>query len=184
VVLIEPPVFPDGRGFFMETYKHSEFAAQGIEDLFIQCNQSRSSRGTLRGLHFQKAPQAQAKLVRALSGEIFDVVVDMRADSPTRGKWHGVYLSSENKAMLYVPAGFAHGFCVTSEVADISYMTSAEYAPSLEGGVLWNDPDLSIAWPVSHPRLSDRDRAWPCLKDADAGFRYSDTDKKERLRIG
>jgi dTDP-4-dehydrorhamnose 3,5-epimerase len=172
LLVIEPKVFADDRGFFMETYKHSEFAAHGIEDIFIQCNQSRSSRGTLRGLHFQKSPQAQAKLVRALSGEIFDVVVDLRDGSPTLGKWYGVYLTVENKAMLYVPAGFAHGFCVTSDVADISYMTSAEYAPHLEGGVSWDDPDLKIDWPVTHPHLSARDRTWPCLRNIDAGFRY------------
>jgi dTDP-4-dehydrorhamnose 3,5-epimerase len=172
LMLIEPKVFVDDRGFFLETYKRSEFAAHGIEVVFTQCNQSRSSRGTLRGLHFQKSPQAQAKLVRALSGEIFDVVVDLRDGSPTRGKWHGVYLTSDNKSMLYVPAGFAHGFCVTSEMADISYMTSAEYAPDLEGGVSWDDPELKIDWPVSPPQLSARDRSWPCLKDIDAGFAF------------
>jgi dTDP-4-dehydrorhamnose 3,5-epimerase len=172
LLLIEPKVFADDRGFFMETYKQSEFAAHGIADTFVQCNQSRSARGTLRGLHFQTSPQAQAKLVRALSGEIFDVVVDMREGSLARGKWHGVFLSSENKSMLYVPAGFAHGFCVTSEFADVSYMTSAEYAPELEGGIVWNDPDLKIDWPVSDPQLSNRDRGWPRLKDVDSGFRF------------
>ena len=172
LLLIEPTVFPDDRGFFMETYKRSEFAAHGIEDVFIQCNQSRSSHGTLRGLHFQKTPRAQAKLVRAMSGEIFDVVVDLRDGSPTRGKWHGVYLTSDNKSMLYVPAGFAHGFCVTSDVADISYMTSAEYAPDLEGGVCWDDPDLKIDWPISRPHLSIRDQSWPCWKNIDCRFHY------------
>ena len=172
VVLIEPKLFSDERGCFMETYKQSEFSAHGIADLFVQSNQSRSSRGTVRGLHFQKPPQAQAKLVRALAGEIFDIVVDIRAGSPTYGKWHGTLLSSENRQMLYVPAGFAHGFCVTSEFADIFYLTSAEYAPSLEGGILWIDPDLKIDWPVSVPQLSNRDRGWPRLKDVDSGFRY------------
>lgn len=172
VVLIEPKLFPDERGFFMETYKQSEFRAHGIGEAFVQGNQSRSSRGTLRGLHYQNSPKAQAKLVRALAGEIYDVAVDMRAGSPTYGQWHGAFLSGENRQMLYVPEGFAHGFCVTSEFADISYMTSAEYAPTLEGGILWNDPDLKIDWPVSNPKLSPRDRDWPRLKDADSGFRY------------
>jgi dTDP-4-dehydrorhamnose 3,5-epimerase len=171
LLLIEPKVFADDRGFFMETYKQSEFAAHGIADAFVQCNQSRSARGTLRGLHFQTPPQAQAKLVRALSGEIFDVAVDMREGSRTRGKWYGVVLSSDNKTMLYVPAGFAHGFCVTSELAEVLYMTSAEYAPALEGGIVWNDPDLKIDWPVSDPHLSNRDRGWPRFKDVDSGFR-------------
>lgn len=172
VVLIEPKLFTDERGFFMETYKQSEFRAHGIGEAFVQGNQSRSSRGTLRGLHYQNSPKAQAKLVRALAGEIYDVAVDMRADSPTYGQWHGAILSAENRQMLYVAEGFAHGFCVTSEFADISYMTSAEYAPTLEGGILWNDPDLKIDWPVSNPKLSHRDRDWPRLKDADSGFRY------------
>lgn len=172
VILIKPEFFADDRGFFMETYKQSEFAALGITENFVQANQSRSARGTLRGLHFQKAPKGHAKLVRVLAGEIYDVAVDIRAGSPTYGKWQGTFLSSENRHILYVPTGFAHGFCVTSEFADISYMTSAEYAPALEGGVLWNDPDLKIDWPVSNPPLSNRDRGWPRLKDVDSGFRY------------
>lgn len=172
MLLIEPLVFSDERGFFMETYKHSEFAVQGIGEHFVQANQSRSSRGTLRGLHFQKPPEAQAKLIRALDGEICDVVVDIRRGSPTFGKWQGVHLSAENKRMLYVPAGFAHGFCVISEMADIAYMTSAEYAPALEGGIAWDDPDLKIAWPVDNPQLSKRDRGWPRLREIASEFRY------------
>ena len=171
LILIEPKLFPDQRGFFMETYKHSEFAARGISEHFVQANHSRSYRGALRGLHFQKPPKAQAKLVRALAGEIYDVAVDIRPGSPTHGKWHGVSLSDQNKRMLYVPAGFAHGFCVTSEIAEIAYMTSEEYAPALESGIVWNDPDLQIGWPVAGPQLSDRDRAWPRLKDLDGGSR-------------
>ena len=151
MLLIEPSVFPDERGFFVETYKRSEFAAHGITEDFVQANQSRSSRGTLRGLHFQNPPQSQAKLIRSLDGEIYDVAVDMRRESPTFGKWQGLYLSAENSRMLYVPAGFAHGFCVVSEMADISYMTSAEYAPALEGGIIWDDADLKIPWPINHP---------------------------------
>ncbi|HVO94247.1 MAG TPA: dTDP-4-dehydrorhamnose 3,5-epimerase [Terriglobales bacterium] len=172
LLLIEPVVFADERGFFMETYKHSEFAAQGIDEHFVQANQSHSSRGALRGLHFQNPPVAQAKLVRALAGEIYDVVVDIRRGSPTFGKWQGVHLSDENKHLLYVPAGFAHGFCVTSEMADISYMTSAEYAPASERGIIWDDPDLKIAWPIDRPQLSQRDRGWPRLCDMSGEFRY------------
>jgi dTDP-4-dehydrorhamnose 3,5-epimerase len=172
LLLIEPAVFSDQRGFFLETYKYSEFAGQGIGEHFVQANQSRSSRGTLRGLHFQKPPEAQAKLIRALDGEIYDVVVDIRRGSPTFGKWQGVHLSAENNRMLYAPAGFAHGFCVISEVADIAYMTSAEYAPALEGGIAWDDADLKIVWPVDDPQLSTRDRGWPRLREIDSGFHY------------
>ena len=170
VIVIEPSVFPDERGFFMETYKRSEFAARGISETFVQCNHSKSTRGTLRGLHYQREPKAQGKLVRVLSGEIYDVAVDLRRAGPTYGKWVGVILTSENAKCLYVPAGFAHGFCVVSEEAETFYMTTEEYAPSLEAGVLWNDPDLNIGWPVAAPRLSERDRSWPRLKDAEHNF--------------
>lgn len=156
----------------METYKRSEFAAQGIEDIFVQCNHSKSARGILRGLHYQRNPEAQGKLVRALAGEIYDVVVDLRCGSPTYGKWLAVVLSAENKQMLYVPAGFAHGYCVTADDAEVSYMTTAEYAPECEAGVIWNDPALNIDWPIAEPILSARDRAWPRLRDADSNFRY------------
>jgi len=170
VIVIDPPVFPDDRGFFMESYKRSEFAAGGINETFVQCNQSKSARGILRGLHYQKNPKAQAKLVRALSGEIYDVAVDLRKGSSTYGKWTTVILSAENKKMLFVPVGFAHGLCVTSADAEMLYMTTQEYAPDLEAGVLWDDPDLAIEWPVANPVLSARDRAWPRLRDADNTF--------------
>ena len=166
VLVIEPRVFPDGRGFFMETYKRSEFAAHGIDETFVQCNQSKSVRGTLRGLHYQRIPKAQGKLVRALSGEIYDVAVDLRQGSPTYRQWIGEVLSAQNKHMLYVPRGFAHGFCVTSDEAEVSYMTTAEYAPELEAGIIWNDPDLRIDWPVAQPHLSNRDQDWPTLREA------------------
>lgn len=172
VILIEPPVFPDERGFFMESYKRSEFGAAGIGENFVQCNHSKSSRGILRGLHYQKHPKAQAKLVRALSGEIYDVAVDLRRGSPTYGNWVGATLSAENKKMLYVPVGFAHGFCVVSAEAEIFYMATEEYAPREEGGLLWNDPALGIAWPVAEPRLSLRDQQWPALRCADTNFSY------------
>ena len=173
VIIIEPRGFPDERGFFMETYKRSEFVAQGIRDTFVQCNQSKSARGTLRGLHYQKSPKAQGKLVQALSGEIYDVAVDIRRGSPNYGEWIAVSLSAGiNKRMLYIPPGFAHGFCVISDEAETAYMTTEEYTPSLEAGVLWNDPDLKIAWPIAEPQLSERDHAWPYLRDADHDFTY------------
>jgi dTDP-4-dehydrorhamnose 3,5-epimerase len=170
VILIEPRIFPDERGFFTETYKRSEFAAQGITEIFVQCNMSRSSKGILRGLHYQKYPKCQSKLVWVVAGEIYDVVVDLRRSSPTFGKWIAQILSAENRKILYVPAGFAHGFCVTSEVAEIVYMATEEYAPAFEAGVLWNDPTLQIDWPIPEPLLSDRDKSWPRLADADPHF--------------
>ncbi len=173
VILIAPPVFADHRGFFMETYKRSEFAAEGITEAFVQCNHSKSAKGILRGLHYQKYPRAQGKLVRALAGEIYDVAVDIRDGSPTFGQWVAVTLSSENKKMLYVPAGFAHGFCVISADGEIQYMTTEEYAPKFEAGVIWNDPDLGIDWPIAEPELSTRDRAWPRLREADNNFRFA-----------
>lgn len=170
VMVIRPRLYPDGRGFFMEAYKRSDFAAHGIAEYFVQCNHSRSSRATLRGLHFQKAPKAQGKLVRAVAGEIFDVAVDMRRGSPSYGKWVSVLLSGQNQSMLFIPPGFAHGFCVTSEEADVLYMTTEEYAPECEAGVAWNDPDLGIDWPIDDPQLSERDRRWPRLRHADNNF--------------
>jgi dTDP-4-dehydrorhamnose 3,5-epimerase len=170
VVLVEPSVFPDERGFFMETYKRSEFAAAGIIEVFVQSNHSKSSKGTLRGLHYQNQPKAQSKLIRVLAGEIYDVAVDIRKGSPTFGKWVTAALSAESKRMLYVPAGFAHGFCVTSDDAEIEYLTTEEYAPDFESGVIWNDPDLNIDWPIVKPILSPRDRAWPRLHDTTNNF--------------
>ena len=172
VQIVEPRVFADDRGYFMETYKRSEFAEHGIAEAFLQGNHSMSTKGTLRGLHYQNHPKAQGKLVRALSGEIYDVVVDIRQGAPTFGKWLGVTLSSENKKMLYVPIGFAHGFCVVSDEAEIAYMATEEYAPECEAGICWNDPQLKIGWPIDKPQLSGRDRNWPGLADADSNFRY------------
>jgi dTDP-4-dehydrorhamnose 3,5-epimerase len=170
IIVIDPPVFSDSRGFFMETYKRSEFAAHGIAEIFVQINQSQSLRGTLRGLHYQNRPKAQGKLIRTLSGEIYDVAVDIRKGSSTFSKWVAFALSAESKRMLYIPPGFAHGFCVTSESAEVQYLTTEEYAPEVEAGVIWNDPDLSIDWPISEPILSVRDRSWPRLRDADNSF--------------
>jgi dTDP-4-dehydrorhamnose 3,5-epimerase len=172
VVIVEPRVFPDERGFFMETYKRSEFAVQGIDEIFVQGNHSRTAKGILRGLHYQKHPKAQGKLLRVLFGEIFDVAVDLRQGAPTFGKWVAFSLTSENRKMLYVPAGFAHGFCVLSDDAEVSYMTTAEYAPEYERGVRWDDCDLGIRWPIANPKLSSQDLSWPRLRDADINFPY------------
>jgi dTDP-4-dehydrorhamnose 3,5-epimerase len=173
VILIEPTVFPDDRGFFMETYKYSDFVRNGIAERFVQSNQSNSTRNTLRGLHYQKAPKAQGKLVRVVFGAIFDVVVDLRKGSPRYGHWSGVNLSADNKKSLYVPPGFAHGACVVSAEAGLIYMVTEEYAPDCEAGIIWNDPALAIEWPVQNPVLSPRDRAWPCLSAADNNFTYA-----------
>ena len=172
VVLIEPKVFPDERGFFLETYKYSEFFRNGISEPFVQENHSHSSRGTIRGLHYQKNPKAQGKLVRVVVGEIFDVVIDIRRGSPRYGKWIGVNLSAENNKMLYIPPGFAHGACVVSQEAGLLYRVTGEYAPECEAGVIWNDPVIGINWPVKEPILSSRDQAWPPLLDADNNFVY------------
>ncbi len=165
VLIIEPDVFEDARGFFYESYSYRKYAEIGIADTFVQDNHSRSARGTLRGLHYQALP-GQAKLVRAAVGEVFDVAVDIRHSSPTFGKWVGVTLSAENKRQLYVPVGFAHGFCVVSDVAEFLYKVTSYYDPAAERGVAWDDPDLAIAWPTTQPILSPRDTRHPRLRDA------------------
>lgn len=167
VILVEPKVLKDDRGFFMETYKDSDFAAAGIKDPFVQDNHSRSSRHVLRGLHYQKAPAGQGKLVRCARGAIFDVAVDIRAGSPTFSRWVAAELSEENGLMLYIPPDFAHGFLVLSDRADIIYKCTAEYSPADERGIIWNDPQINITWPVKEPLLSDRDASNPPLKDTD-----------------
>jgi dTDP-4-dehydrorhamnose 3,5-epimerase len=172
VVIIEPRFFPDERGFFMETYRRTEFTAAGIGDIFVQCNHSKSTRGILRGLHYQNPPKAQGKLIRVLSGAIYDVAVDIRKGSPTFGKWTAASLSAESKKMLYIPSGFAHGFCVTSDEGEVLYMTSEEYAPECEAGIIWNDPEVAIAWPITEPVLSERDRKWPVLRKAQNTFEW------------
>jgi len=173
VLIIEPKVFEDKRGFVFESYSHREYAAQGITAAFVQDNHSRSVRGTLRGLHYQIAP-GQAKLVRVALGEVFDVAVDIRWGSPTLGQWVGVTLSAENKRQLYIPVGFAHGFCVTSEVADFLYKCSNYYSPQDERGIAWNDPLLAITWPVSVPTLSQRDQSHPRLTEAPHDYHYEE----------
>jgi dTDP-4-dehydrorhamnose 3,5-epimerase len=171
VILVEALKHSDDRGFFRETYKQSEFAAHGIALPFVQDNHSHSARGVLRGLHFQKLPKAQGKLVIVSSGEIFDVAVDLRAGSPTYGHWLAQVLSAENGCMLFVPPGFAHGFCVTSDEADVMYKVTSEFAAELDRGIIWNDSTLGIRWPVSQPLLSPKDARLPLLKDADNNFR-------------
>ena len=171
--LIEPSLFGDARGFFMETYKRSEFSAAGIPE-FVQRNHSRSARGTLRGLHYQREPAAQGKLLRVVLGAIFDVAVDLRRDEPSFGQWEGLVLSAENRTMVYVPPWCAHGFCVLTETAEVLYETTTEYAKELEGGILWNDSDIGIEWPVDKPVLSEKDEQLPRLRDADTGFGRKD----------
>jgi dTDP-4-dehydrorhamnose 3,5-epimerase len=156
VLVIEPTVVRDERGLFLETWRADIFAAAGIADTFVQDNYSRSTRGTLRGLHWQWR-KPQAKLVRVVAGSIFDVVVDVRRGSPTFGHWLGLELSAETFRQIYIPVGFAHGFCVTSEVADVEYKCSDMYDPAGEAGLIWNDPGLGITWPVSQPVLSLKD---------------------------
>ena len=165
VILIKPKVFGDERGFFMETYKKSDFEKTGIKGEFLQDNHSRSRYGVLRGLHFQREPHAQAKIVRCIRGVIYDVAVDLRKNSPTFGKYVGVILSEYNKYMLYIPRGFAHGFLVLSGEAEVVYKVDNEYAPHSEGGLIWNDPDVNIPWPIEDPVLSEKDQKWPTLKE-------------------
>lgn len=170
VVLIEETRRGDARGFFAETYRRSAFAAAGIDAPFVQDNHARSTRGVLRGLHYQLPPRPQGKLVRVVQGEVFDVAVDLRTDSPGYGRWVGARLSGENGRMLWVPPGFAHGYVVLSETADLSYKVTEEYDPVLDRGVRWNDPTIGVAWPVSDPVLSPRDVALPPLAEADNPF--------------
>ena len=170
VLLVEARSFKDDRGFFLETYKMSDFAAYGVPGPFVQDNWSHSCRGTLRGLHYQKQPKAQGKLVMVLSGEVFDVAVDIRRGSPTYGQWVGLTLHARDCRMLYVPPGFAHGFCVVSRTADVAYKVTEEYAPQLDRGILWNDPDIAVHWPVATPLLKPKDAALPLLRDADNDF--------------
>ena len=170
VILVEPRTFPDDRGFFMESYKESEFIKNGIQTKFVQDNFSHSTKGVLRGLHYQKNPMAPAKLVTAITGEILDVAVDLRKNSSTYGKWVGEILSSENHKMLFIPEGFAHGFCVLSEIADVTYKVSREYSPEYERGIFWNDPVVNVKWPISEPIMIEKDLTNPLLKDADNNF--------------
>lgn len=166
IILVKPKVFGDNRGFFMETYKKSDFVKNGITVDFVQDNHSKSARGVLRGLHYQASPKAQAKLVRCARGKIFDVGVDIRPNSATFGKWAGAILSEENKHMLFIPAGFAHGFAVLSDEAELIYKAGDEFSLEHDRGILWNDPDIGIDWGIDfEPILSEKDAKQPRLKD-------------------
>lgn len=165
VVIIEPTAFGDDRGYFMETYQYNDFAAAGIDVKFVQDNQSKSKKGVLRGLHFQKN-FPQSKLVRVISGEVYDVAVDLREGSPTYGKYEGVILSAENKRQFFIPRGFAHGFVVLSDEAEFVYKVDDFYHPNDEGGLMWNDPSVGIDWPIPADMeiiLSDKDKINPTL---------------------
>jgi len=164
VLIIEADVFNDRRGFFMETFHHEKYRELGIKGTFVQDNLSSSVRGTLRGLHYQH-PHDQAKLVQVLAGQVFDVAVDIRHGSPTFGQWTGMELDAQSRRQLYVPEGFAHGFCVLSERAIVIYKCTDFYAPNDEGGIIWSDPYVGINWPVTDPLLSEKDSRYPLLKD-------------------
>ena len=166
LILVKPKIFGDNRGFFAECYKKSDFVLNGINVDFVQDNHSKSSKGVLRGLHYQQSPYAQAKLVKCIKGQIYDVAVDIRPNSKSFGKYVKVELSEDNKYMLYIPEGFAHGFVVLSDEAELIYKTSAEYAPEYDSGIRWNDKDLNIDWGIDfEPVLSEKDKNLPYLKE-------------------
>ena len=167
LILLEATAHGDERGFLSESFREDAWAEHGVEGPFIQENHSRSSGGILRGLHFQLRP-GQAKLVRCVRGAIWDVAVDLRRDSPTYKRWESALLSDENHRQLFVPVGFAHGFCVMSEVADVSYKLTSYYDPDTEAGVKWDDPDIAVKWPIQHPQLSDRDQLAPALSEVES----------------
>ena len=169
VYIIEPKVFGDNRGYFMETYNKEQLDEVGFNMTFVQDNESKSNKGVLRGLHFQRK-HSQGKLVRVTKGEVFDVAVDLRAGSPTYGHWEGVVLNDENKKQFYIPGGFAHGFLVLSDEAIFNYKCTHLYSPEYDGGVIWNDPDINIEWPldrIENILLSEKDKVHPNLKDLD-----------------
>jgi dTDP-4-dehydrorhamnose 3,5-epimerase len=173
IILIEPRRFEDTRGFFTETYKYSDFLRNGIQEHFVQDNYSCSVRDVLRGLHYQRNPHAQGKLIQCIRGKIFDVAVDIRKGSPTFMQWISTELSEENNRMFYVPPGFAHGFIVVSDIADVIYKCTKEYSPEDDRGIIWNDPDIQIRWPIQEPVLSEKDSRHPLLRDADNNFEYT-----------
>ena len=173
VILVTSKSFIDGRGFFLESFKDSEFITNGINTKFVQDNFSHSVKGVLRGLHYQKNSKVQSKLVSTLRGEIFDVAVDIRKNSPTFGQWVGEILSDINHKSLFIPEGFAHGFCVLSEEADVFYKVNNEYSPENERGIIWNDSQININWPIDVPVLHNKDSALPLLQHADIDFIYT-----------
>lgn len=167
VIVVNPKIFPDERGEFAELYQQSAFAAGGIDASFVQINYSKSKQHALRGLHYQLPPKAQGKLVQVSAGSAFDVAVDIRKNSPTFGTWIGVTLSSTEKNMLYIPPGFAHGFCALEENTEFVYYCTEEYSKEHERGIVWSDPAIGIQWPVENPIISDRDAVYPVLAQAD-----------------
>jgi dTDP-4-dehydrorhamnose 3,5-epimerase len=166
IVLIEPGIFNDERGFFLESYKRSDFAANGIDYNFLQDNHSLSGKHVIRGLHYQRAPKAQGKLVRVMTGAVWDVAVDIRKGSPTYLKWMSFELSGDNRRMLFIPPGFAHGFLALTDNVHLMYKCTEEYDAKLDTGIRWNDPDISVKWPVKDPIVSSKDTMLPLLKDA------------------
>lgn len=169
LVLVEPVTYSDERGYFLESFKESEFRGAGIAARFVQDNHSMSRKNVIRGLHFQKDPSAQGKLVRVVKGRVWDVAVDIRPMSSTFGKWFGVELSDQNHLMLYVPPGFAHGFASLSEEVHLLYKCTLEYDPALDAGFRWDDPDAAVSWPVEDPILSRKDLALPLMRDVVGG---------------
>ena len=167
LILIEPQVFFDKRGFFLESYKESDFSTHGIDEKFVQDNHSLSKKGVLRGLHYQLSPHAQGKLVRVIKGEVWDVAVDIRKSSHTFLKWDAEELSEENRKMLYIPPGFAHGFVALTDEVHLIYKCTSEYDPALDTGIRWDDPDIGIDWPVKNPLVSENDKKLPYLRDAE-----------------
>jgi len=164
VMLVIPKYYSDERGYFLESFKESEFSANKINAKFVQDNVSFSTKGVLRGLHYQQKPKEQAKLVSVISGEIFDIAVDIRKDSKTYGKWVSQILSEKNHKMLYIPEGFAHGFCTLSDTANVLYKVTNEYSPENEQGIIWNDPNISISWPIKNLIVSEKDKKLPTLQ--------------------
>jgi dTDP-4-dehydrorhamnose 3,5-epimerase len=175
MVLVEPTRHRDGRGFFQETYRRSLFESGGIDLEFVQDNFARSTKGVLRGLHMQLPPRPQGKLVTAVRGAVFDVGVDLRVGSPTYGSWKGVTLDETTGALLYLPPGLAHGYAVLSPEADLAYKVTEEYAPELDAGIRWDDPDVGVDWPLEDPVLSEKDRGLPLLREFESPYRFVET---------
>ncbi|MFA1820251.1 dTDP-4-dehydrorhamnose 3,5-epimerase [Virgibacillus oceani] len=174
VKIIEPTVFKDNRGYFMESFNLQKYESLGINFNFIQDNHSLSvDKGVIRGLHYQREPMAQTKLIRVITGAIYDVAVDIRINSPTFGKWIGAELTGDNHRMLLVPKGFAHGFCTLTENTHVQYKVDEYYSPENDRGIMWNDPDLHIDWPTANPILSDKDSQQPLLREAEIHFKYN-----------
>lgn len=177
VLIIEPKVFGDERGFFMEVYNKKDFEEIGLSQEFVQDNHSKSTKDVLRGLHYQKDPMAQGKLVRCVRGAILDVAVDIRKGSPTYGKWVSAEITAENKKLIWVPRGFAHGFITLEDDTEVIYKVDNLYSPENDRGIAWNDPDVGVEWPTDNPILSDKDSKQPLLKDADNNFVYGVAEK-------